>query len=927
MWARHQPALVDRLDECQVLDGLLEGVHAGSSGVLVIRGEAGVGKSALLDRCMRQASRFQVRRIAGVESEMELPFAGLHQLCAPMLDGVDSLPQPQRDALCVALGLAAGDPPDRFLVALAALGLLSHVAAQQPLFCVIDDAQWLDAASAQALGFVARRLRADTVAMVFAVREPSAELEFQGLPELRLEGLPEEDARALLSTVIPGRLDERVRDRLVAETRGNPLALLELPVTLTSTQLPGGFGLLEPQDLLGRIEESFISRLERLSEEARLLLLIAAAEPADDPLLVWRAAEGVGVRPEAAAVVESEGLLEIKEAVRFRHPLVRSAIYRSATPSDRRRAHVALAEATDPRLDPDRRAWHLAAAAAGPDEHVALELVRSADRAQARGGLASAAAFLRRSVGLTLDPVLRVDRGLAAAQASLHAGEFDVALKLLIATASETGTLAEFQLARVDLLRAHIVSASGAGGDAPGMLLKAAQRLEPLDVGLARETYLDAWGAAFFAGKLAAATGTLAVVSSAARSAADPEASGLASDLMLEGLAVLTTDGRAEAAPTLSRAIAAFRVEGFPVEKGLQWGVLASTASVELWDFDSWEAVITRQMDLAREAGALAPLSIALNGVGIVVSWRGDLAAGAGVIVEADAITEATRTRIAPYGAMLHSALRGRESEARVRIDGTMKDGLANGEGMAVQWAHWVTAMLYNGLGRYEEALAAARRAADDPARLFVTGWAFAELIEAAARTEQPEVGADALELLVESAQVSGTDWGLGIAARSRALLSEGDAADALYRAAIDRLSATRLRPELARAHLVYGEWLRREARRDDARVQLGSAHAMFAAMGAEGFAERARQELEATGAQVRRQADVSPHHDLTPQERHIARLAREGRTNVEIGAELYLSPRTIEWHLNKIFLKLGISSRRMLRQALPSSKPEATPV
>src|SRR4051794_12130833 len=603
MVGRRPSVLLGRADERALLDRLLENVRAGQSAVLVVRGEAGVGKTALLHYCARQASGFRVARIAGVESEMELPFAGLHQLCAPMLGRLGALPQPQQAALGVALGLSSGPAPDRFLVALAALSLLAEVAAERPLLCLVDDAQWLDGASGQVLGFVARRLLAESVAMVFAVRDPTDERELLGLPEFRLAGLPDNDARALLATVLPGRLDERVRDRLIAETRGNPLAILELPRGLAATQLPGAFGVAGAQALSGRIEESFVRRLEALPEETRLLLLVAAAEPVDDPLLVWRAAERLGIGLSAATADETEGLLVIGERVAFLHPLVRSAVYRSASLGERRAVHRTLAQVTDAQVDEDRRAWHLAAAAPAPDEEVAFELERSAGRARARGGLAAAAAFLRRSVALTRDPARRVDRALAAAQASLHAGAFDAALELL--TAAEAGELDDLQRARVELLRGQVASAS-AGTEAPAQLLKAARRLEPLDPELARETYLDAWGAALFAGRLASA-GDLLDVSRAASAAPRPTHPPHPSDLLLDGLAKLVTEGRADAAPALRRALSAFRGEQISVEKGLQWGVLASSAAVELWDYESWDAVITRQMELARDAGALAP--------------------------------------------------------------------------------------------------------------------------------------------------------------------------------------------------------------------------------------------------------------------------------------------------------------------------------
>ncbi len=907
------PVFRGRARERRELDRLLRDARAGRSAALVIRGEAGVGKTELLRYCAREASGLRVAEIAGVESEMELPFAGLHQLCGPMLGRLEALPDPQRDALCVALGLAAGEPPDRFLVALATLSLLAEAASERPLLCLIDDAQWLDAASRQALGFVGRRLHGEAVAMVFSVREPTDERELMGLPELALEGLSPEDARALLATVIPSGLDERVRDRLIAETRGNPLAILEVPRGLTATQLPGGLGLDRGHALSGRIEESFVSRLESLPEDTRLLLLVAAAEPVDDPLLVWRAAERLGVEPSASAAAETIGFLAIGESVTFLHPLVRSAVYRSAPVEQRQAVHLALAAVTDGERDADRRAWHLAAAARGTDEDLAAERERAAGRARARGGLAAAAAFLRRSFSLTRDPAERAERALAAAGASLHAGAFEAAVAVL--AAAEAGPLDDLQRARVALLRGQIASASGAGREAPAQLLQAARQLEPLDPMLARETYLDAWGAALFAGPLADEVGLLEV-SEAVLAAPRPDWSPRPSDQLLDGLATLVVEGRAAAAPTLRRAVKAFRGSEVSVEKGLQWAVLASSASVELWDFESWDAVITRQMELARAAGALAPMSIAINGAGIVVTWRGELATAARVAVEGEAVTAATGTRIAPYGAMLLAALRGREDEARALFDSTIADAHAGGEGLGVQYADWATAVLYNGLGRFEDALAAARRASDVTPLLFVSLWALPELIEAAVAIGQRELAPAALERLQASVDANPTGWGLGVAARSRALLAEGMEAEDAHREAIEQLGGTPLRPELARAHLLYGEWLRREGRDEDARAQLGLAHEMLDEMGAAAFAERAARALEAIGTKVRRRTDER-RDELTPQEELIARLARDGKTNAQIGAELYLSPRTVEWHLNKVFTKLGITSRRGLRRAL----------
>jgi DNA-binding CsgD family transcriptional regulator len=911
-----------RTRECELLNQLLAAARRGQSAVLVVRGEAGIGKTALLQYAARQASDFRVARIAGIEPEMEWPFAAVHQLCAPIADRVNALPEPQREALSVALGLSSGSAPDRFIVALAVLSLLSAVAEERPLLCLVDDAQWLDGASKQVLGFVARRLGAESVAIVFVIREPTSAREFEGLPEVTLGGLDEEDARAFLARAIPGRLDDQVRDRIVAETYGNPLALLELARSMSAAELAGGFELPSAPDLPGRLENHYLRRVGELPETTQRLVLVAATDPVGDATLVWAAARRLEIEMAALAPAVDAELLEMGTRVRFRHPLVRSAVYRAASPDGRRRVHKALAEVSDPELDADRRAWHRALAASGPDEEVATELDDSAGRARTRGGIAAEAAFLERATTLTVDPAHRARRALAAAQASLHAGMFEAAARLL-ATA-EAGELDELERARVELLRGQIASASSAGSEAPGQLLRAAKRLEPLDASFARETYLDAWGAALFAGPLASGANLLDVAR-AARSAPRPPHAPHASDLLLDGLAMLMTEGRAAAAPLLKQGVSAFLREEIPVEK-LQWGVLASTAAVTLWDFDSWDAVITRQMEITRDAGALAPLSIALNGEGIVVTWRGDLAAAALVTAEADAVTEATGTRIAPYGALLLAALRGREAEATQLIEATIKDATAGGEGLAVQYAHWTKAVLYNGIGRYEEALEAAQRASDDTPELFISAWALTELIVASTRTQNEPLATDAVERLAESTNASDADWGLGILARSRALLSEGQAGESNYRDAIERLSRSRLRPELARAHLHYGEWLRREHRRVDAREELRKAHAMLTAIGMDAFAERARQELVATGEHVRKRS-AETRDELTAQERHIAQLAREGLSNPEIGARLFLSPRTVEWHLRKVFAKLGIRSRRELANALPGFESQPASV
>ena len=912
-----RPELRGRASECALLDDLVSAMRRGESRSLVLRGEAGIGKTALLEYLIASAPDLTVVRAVGVESEMELAYASLHQMCGPLLDRLDRLPAPQRQAIEIVFGMSAGGAPDRFLVGLAVLSLFAAVAEERPLLCVVDDAQWLDQASGLTLAFVARRLLAEPVGIVFGTREPGEEL--RHVPELEVRGVRDGDARALLSSAVRFKLDEAVRDRIIAETRGNPLALLELPRGLTASQLAGGFGLLGAQALTGRIEESFVRRLELLSADGRRLLLVAAAEPVGDPLLLWRAAGRLGIGPAAAEAAEAEGLLAIGGWVTFRHPLVRSAMYRSAEAEDRRAVHLALAEATDRKTDPDRRAWHLAAAAAGPDEQVALELERSAGRAQVRGGLAAAAAFLRRAVALTKDPVRRAVRALAAAQASLQAGEFDAALGL--AATAGAGPLDEFQRALADLLRAQVTFAAGLWSDAPPLLLQAARRLESFDMDLARETYLTAWGAAGLAEDVAARD-VMVEICRAVRALPRPPDAPSPRDLMLDGFALLITEGHAAAAPTLQRAVLA--VANLPVEDVLRWGWMTVGASAAVWDHEGWLASCARQVQVVRDAGALAALPIHLTYLGMAIVWTGDFAGAASLITEIDSVAAVTGSRFPPYTLLRLRALQGREGEASAAIAAAI--GQFGGQGTTALRAYWAAAVLYNGLARYEEAASAARRATTDALNHWIPTWVLPELVEAAARGGDAELARDALDRLAEATQPCGTEFALGIEARCRALLSAGPAADELYREAIERLRRTRLRPELARAHLLYGEWLRRENRRVDARDQLRTAHEMLAAIGMEAFAERARKELQATGEKVRKRT-VETRDDLTAQEQQIARLARDGLSNPEISARLFLSSRTVEWHLRNVFTKLGIRSRRELANALAGPDSQLAPI
>ena len=914
------PGLLGRRQECARLTELLTETRACRSQVLVLRGEAGIGKTALLEFLVGRAAGCRVGRVAGVESEMELAHAGLHQLCGPFLDRLDRLPSPQREALETAFMLRPGSPPDRFLVGLAVLSLLSEVAEVRPLVCVVDDVEWLDQETARILDFVARRLGAEPIAMVFAVRDAEWGAEPVGFPELLLRGLADADAAALLATAVSGTLEPRVRDRILAEAHGNPLALLELPRGLTSAELVfGGTAGRSPRPA-HRLELGFLDRAARLPAATRQLLLTAAAEPVGDVGLLRRATHVLGIEFEAARAAEEAGLIRLGDRVRFRHPLVRSAVYRSASPAERRQVHAALAAVTDPDRDADRRAWHRAQAVVGPDEDVAAELERSAERALAHGGWAAAGAFLERATALTPDPPARVRRALDAARAMMNAGRFENASGLL--STAEVGPLGVIERAAADMLRAEVSFLAYRGNEALPLLLDAARRLEPLDTHLARSTYLDALSAALFAGRLSPGPGTRRVAV-AARSAPGPGRSGK-DDLLLDGLAVLFTDGYPSAVPLLQRSVGAFVAEELTVDDGLRFAWLAAATAASLWDDAAWDELSRRHLAIAREAGALSALPLALNTRAVVELFTGDLAAAESAVQESSSLTEATMTRLAPYGAVGLLALRGDAEPAERLIQDVLDDVTARGEGIGVTMVQWARALLCNGLGRYGDALLAARDAAADPLELGPSKWALAELVEAGARTGAIDEARAAVEQLAAMAQASGTDWALGLAASRRALLSAGDAAEDLHRDGIERLARTRVGVELARAQLVYGEWLRRAGRRVDAREQLRTAYESLSAMGVGGFAERARRELVATGETVRKRT-VGTATQLTEQEAHIARLAAAGSTNPEIGAALFISSRTVEWHLRKVFTKLGVSSRRELRQAVDESARTAS--
>ena len=906
--------LQGRRRECDTFDRLLAGARAGESGVLILSGEPGVGKTALLEYAIESATDMTLLRAAGVQSEMELPFAALHQLCAPLLGALDRLPDPQSEALRTTFGLERGTVPDRFFVGLAVLGLLSDAADHGPLLCVVDDGQWLDRASAETFAFVARRLLAERVVMLFATNEA---VKTVGLPELALEGLADADAFELLASVVPGRLDDRVAARLVAETQGNPLALLELPRGLAASELAGGFGLPSALSLQGRIEESFRQRLELMPGDTQKLLLLAAAEPVGDPALLMRAARELGIPEAAAGVAESEGLLRLDGAVMFRHPLVRSVVYRSADPSERREVHRALAEATDPQIDPDRRAWHRAQATALPDEDVAAELERSAAGAQARGGIAAAAAFLERATELTPEESRRSGRALAAADAKVQAGALEDARRLL--STAESGLLSDLGRARAVLLRGRIAFLTTRSTDAAAVLLEAAELFRQLDPDLARETYLEALTAAIYAGPLAGPGASAGEVADAARAA--PRARrprGL--DLLLDGLVACLSDSYSAAVPILREAQRAI-VSGMSQTEQLRWMWGATVSTLLLWDDEAWERLADRHLELIRETGALGELPVALGHRGQMHVFAGQLTSAASLYDALQEASELTGSPLAPYHGVAVVAMRGREADARRLIDDARAEVIGRGEGAGLEFMDWAESVLYNGLGRYDEALAAAQRVLDQ-ADLVPVNWAMPELIEAAVRLGRPELASAAVEHLTERSTASGTNWALGVAARSRALVG-GDDAENDFIEAIERLGKTRVAVDLARGHLLYGEWLRRQRRRLDARTELRAAYDMFGEFEMEAFAERTRVELLATGEHARKRT-IETRDDLTSQEAEIARLARDGLSNSEIGARLFISKHTVEYHLRKVFAKLGISSRTKLAEVLPAKSSAA---
>lgn len=900
-------AMLGRDSECRTLADLVESARAGHSGALVIHGEAGIGKSELLEYVVGLAQDMQVTRVAAVELEVELPFAALHQLCAPMMNLRHHLPAPQSEALGVAFGLENGPAPDRFRVGLAVLNLLSETAREGPVLCAVDDAQWLDRASAVVLACVARRLQMESVLLVITSREAGGVL--ADIPDMPVTALSDVDARELILATTRGPMDARVRDLIVAEARGNPLALLELPRSATPAQLAGGYGVLTVPGAPEAIEENFRRQFTKLPSSARWLLLIAAADSLGSPVLLWRAAEFLNLGDRAVAGATESGLIEIGTHVVFRHPLVRSAVYRAASPASRRIVHRALAASIDAAREPDWHAWHRAQAASAPDEEIADELQQAAGRARARGGTAAAAAFLERSVDMTLDPARRVERGLSAAEAKLDAGGLDAAESLV--ASAEGQPMEPRQRARSLLLRGFFAFARDDARTAPALFLEAARLMESVDAGSARDAYLETLSAAIAVGAEAEGT-SLAEIAESVRAMRSIAASERPGDALLHGMVEFVTQGPAAGAPLLRHALDRLDREDLPSRDGLRWIWLAGFTANLVWDFPAWERCAARLLHHARDTGSVSTMQIALNMSATVHLFRGELTLVASLSDEERAISAIVRARNPPYSAMGAAAFAGREGRASLLIAEARQSAKERGEGIAVSFADWAAAVLYNGLGRHAAGREAARRAADALPSAGFRNWALSELIEAAARTEHQADAANAMDRLAETTAASDTDWALGVAARSKALLTPGAAAEGLYREAITRFARTALRPDLARARLLFGEWLRRQNRLGDAREHLRQAYSEYAGMGMNGFAERARSELAGAGERAkqlirRRQAD------LTAQERQICRLVANGATNAEVAARLFISTSTVEYHLHKAFRKFDVSSRTQL--------------
>jgi DNA-binding CsgD family transcriptional regulator/tetratricopeptide (TPR) repeat protein len=908
--------LVGRSGDCGALDELVEGIRRGLSRSLVILGEPGIGKTRLLEYAMQAADGVRTVRIAGLEPELRLGFAALHRMLVPFLDRVGLLPDPQREALDSAFGLAAGPPVDRFLVSMSVLTLLAEIAAEQPLIWLVDDAHWLDRESVDVLGFVGRRLHADSTGLLFCAREASPGLAaLEGLPTRHLGGLEPAAARALLAATVSGPLNARVAARIINETGGNPLALRELAAHLTPDQLSGRSPLPPRLPVGRRLQGHFLRQAERLPPATGTWLLLASAASGDDLATLWRAAALLGLEPDAADPAVVQDIVSVNSRVAFRHPLIRSAVYEGARSGDRRRVHEALASIAGQDGNPDEAAWHRAAASVVPDEDVAAALERSAVRAERRGGYVAQATFLTRSAELTPDPRDRAVRLLAAAQAHLVAGDGALAEAMLDLAAPR---LAEAGLhVAAQRLRASIAVFFSRHKDAPGLLLDSVAAVDPPDAPLIRAMLFEALQAALVARQHTVGTTPVEVARAALQAPWNPALDPTATDLLLGGFATRIAVGYPEAVPLLRAAVEAFSASDQPTPAGIPATILVQFAADDLWDDQGRRAIFLRAEAVQRRHGALGALRVILAGLCTSELWAGRLDEAEARYFEAAEISVLIGIPApASTGVLLDlRAWQGREAESRSLAATTEKWGEERGAPVLGFFALIGLTVLELSLGRYAEALSWGLRIYDGDPPGFGNR-VLPEIVEAGVRAGDHRAARAALGRLADRATASGTPWALGMLARSRALLAPDIGAEAFYREAIAHLTRTSVRTELARAHLLYGEWLRRQKRRRDASAQLRTAYGMFDAMGAAGFARRTRAELIAAGGHPAEPAERAGL-DLTPQETQIARLAAAGVTNAEIASRLFVTTSTVEYHLSKVFRKLSISSRRQLAAAL----------
>ncbi|MCM6773573.1 AAA family ATPase [Nocardia sp. CDC159] len=902
------------------LDGLLRRAASGRSGVLVLAGPAGIGKTALLEHALTAASTLRVARVAGIETEQELGFAGLHGLLLPFLGERGRLPAPQRDALETAFGmLTAAAPPDLFLVGLATLSLLADAAAERALLLVCDDAQWLDRESLRVLAFVARRLDADGIVLLFGVREDQVlDTVLRDLPTIPLAGLAATDAAALFDAALPAAIDRVVAERLLTRTDGNPLAILELARGL-GEGLPADFGFGEPLPLDRRLEARFRRVVERLDEFTQDVLLVLAADASGDYGLVRRVVEAL--RPDSAAALEQAAdharradlIVTTLGAARFRHPLIRSAVYNGAAATRRRRVHAALAEAVDPIGDADRRAWHRAAALDGPDAEVAAELETVAIRARERGGHLAQAAFLRRAAELTPVGAQRNARLLAAAGAALVAGAPHLAEQLLDLLTPDVGVPLLDAYAR--RLRGFLHVMLGRAGAVP-LLFEAAQSFRATDARTARDTLLEAFDAVIVVAHIGAGMSARRIAASALDTPPAPGAPSIA-DLLLDAHAELVGRDHVSAVPAMRRGLDAMLAAGAEEGDAARWFLLGVLLAIELWDIEALGICARRYGATARRHGALRMLQAAIHGEATHELLCGRFTAAAARFAEFKDVAAAIGAdlRFADSSDALLHGWRGDEERTLTAVAVQAGPEAERPGGLQVQLARTALVVLHLGRCRYPEAQRTAAIVFDEDPPHFGSV-VLPDLIEAAVRNGDTATAERALHRLAERAEAAGTPWALGLLARARALLADDDTAEELYREALTRLTSTSVTPELARTRLLYGEWLRRRRRRRDARVELQGAHELFEQMGAAAFAERARTELAGTGEKARPRLPENSY-DLTPRELQVAHLAGAGVTNQEIAAELFLSVATVEYHLRKIFRKLGVTSRRELGQRL----------